>query len=280
MNKLILANGVEMPLMGIGTNWMNFKELKNIILAGLKAGFRAIDTARDYGNEAIVGAAIASALNELGMSRNEIFITTKIGNSQQRKGDIFEELEISLQNLQTDYIDLWLMHWPYPDFYISTWKKMVDLYRNTNKIKAIGVANYEVRHLEKLRELKNTIVPMVNQIEFHPLRTANQLHQYMQFHGIKMQAYAPLCRLIQPLKESKVVNDLSKKYNKSAGQIILRWHLQQGDVMPIFKSYKPNRFQENIDIFDFTLTLEELKNINALDQDYKYHLASSSCPGY
>ena len=280
MEKIILSNGVEMPSMAIGTNWMSFDELYPIVKAGLLAGFRAIDTARDYGNEPIVGAVIQAVLKELGMKRSDIFITTKIGNGQQKLGNIKEQLEISLSNLRTDYIDLWLMHWPYPGFYTETWRKMSELYQHTNKVRAIGVANYRQRHFEKLLSSPDVITPMVNQMEFHPLRTVLDLHQYMQSNNIKIQAYAPLCRLVTPLREAEILNDLSKKYNKSIGQIILRWHIQQGDVMPVFKSYKASRFKENIDIFDFVLEQEEMLKVSELNQDYKYHIESINCPGY
>lgn len=275
-----LQNGVKMPLMAIGTNWMSYKELYPIVKAGLQAGFRAIDTARDYGNEDVVGAVVKDVLLDLGMKREDIFITTKIGNSQQINGNIEEEINISLNNLQTDYVDLWLMHWPYPDYYMKTWHKMIDVYEKTNKIRAIGVANYQLRHFEKLLSSNPNVIPMVNQMEYHPLRTVNKLKEYMDTHGIVLQAYAPLCRLIAPLREAEILKTLALKYNKSLAQIILRWHIQQNNVMPIFKSYKTSRFSENIDIFDFNLTDKEIAAISDLDINYKYHLESSSCPGY
>lgn len=265
--------------MSIGTNWMNYKELRKILEAGFEAGFRAIDTARDYGNESIVGKALQHTLKALGLKREEIFITTKIGNSQQLKGNIQEQIDISLKNLRTDYVDLWLMHWPYPDFFEKTWQKMSNVYKS-KKAFAIGVANYDIRHLKKLLAGKPEIVPMVNQIEYHPLRTVKDLTAYMREQNIKIQAYAPLCRLIPPLKENRMLNLLAKKYDKSLGQIILKWHIQQGDVMPVFKSYKPERFKENINIFDFNLSAEEISEIDALNQNYKYHLESVNCPGY
>lgn len=275
-----LSNGVVMPCMAIGTNWMDYKELYPIVRAGLEAGFRAVDTARDYGNEHVVGAVLKDVLQDLGMKRNEVFITTKIGNGQQIKGDIERQLDISLKNLQTDYVDLWLMHWPYPDFFIKTWDKMEKIYGNgQGQVKAIGVANYQERHFKELLASNPRIVPMVNQMEFHPLRTAPSLLNYMHEHNIKLQAYAPLCRLMPPLKDAEVFKRLQSKYGKSIGQIILRWHIQQGS-MPVFKSYKSSRFKENIDIFDFELTYNEMQEINALDIDYKYHLESASCPGY
>ncbi len=279
IDKIILSNGVMMPCMAIGTNWMNYRELKDILIAGFSSGFRAIDTARDYGNEQVVGKALRDALRKVGLQRDDIFVTTKIGNSQQIFGNIKEELDISLKNLRTDYVDLWLMHWPYPGFYELTWQKMIDVYKS-GKVRAIGVANYDVRHFEKLLAGDPEIVPMVNQMEYHPLRTAKELTTYMRQNDIKIQAYAPLCRLVSPLKNSDLLKLLAKKYNKSLGQIILRWHVQQGDVMPVFKSYKPERFKENINIFDFELTNKEMAEIDTLNQDYKYHIESVNCPGY
>lgn len=280
MNTIKLNNGVEMPVMAIGTNWMNYYELYSVMRAGFEAGFRAIDTARDYGNEPIVGEVLKDVLHDLKISRSDIFVTTKIGNSQQIAGNIKEQIEISLQNLKTDYVDLWLMHWPYPDYFKATWEKMSEVYAKTDKVRAIGVANYRERHFKQLLNSSDVLTPMVNQMEYHPLRTVVDLKIYMQSRNIKLQAYAPLCRLVDPLKNADIFKILSEKYNKSIGQIILRWHIQQGDVMPIFKSYKPTRFIENIDIFDFELTQEEMASIFSLNIDYKYHIESCNCPGY
>ncbi len=171
------------------------------------------------------------------------------------------------------------MHWPYPGYFESTWDKMCEIYANTDKTRAIGVANYDIRHFRKLKNNTNGIMPMVNQIEFHPLRTISTLREYMKTENITLEAYCPLCRLISPIKESEVLKKLASKYNKSIGQIILRWHLQN-NAIPIFKSYNPNRFKENIEIFDFSLSEEETAQISALNQNYKYHLESASCPGY
>ncbi len=280
-SKIILSNGIHMPIMAMGTNWMTYDELVPILKAGIAAGFRAFDTARDYGNEPVVGKAIKTALNETGLKRSDVFITTKIGNGQQKLGNISEQIDISLNNLQTDYVDCWLMHWPYPNYYVKTWQEMENVYLNSTKVKSIGVANYQIRHFKHLLEDNpNRIAPMVHQMEYHPLRTTCELTSYMSTHHIKLQAYAPLCRLISPLKEATILKKLSEKYHKSLGQIILRWHVQQQYIMPIFKSYKPSRFQENIDIFDFTLSPEEMRAISDLNMDYKYHLESASCPGY
>ena len=233
-----LYNGVEMPFMGIGTNWMSYKQLLPVMEAGVKAGFRAIDTARDYGNEPVVGDALKTTLASTGLRREDIFVTTKIGNGQQTLGNIEEEINISLRNLKTDYVDLWLMHWPYPGHFEKTWEKMIKVYKS-GKVRAIGVANYAVRHFNQLMNSHPEMVPMVNQMEYHPLRTASDIRSYMKSHNIKLQAYAPLCRLVPALKESDILKGLAEKYNKSIGQIILRWHVQQHDVMPVFKTYTP-----------------------------------------
>lgn len=268
-----------MPNMAVGTNWMNYRQLKLVLNHAFNSGFRAIDTARDYGNEPIVGAVLENIYKCGQIKRDEIFITTKIGNSQQRLGNINEQVNQSLLNLKTDYIDLWLMHWPYPEYYLDTWKEMEKVYKS-GKVRAIGVANYELRHFQSLIDADINILPMVNQIEYHPLRTVQDLIHFMKSRSIALQAYAPLCRLIPPLKNSELLIDLSKKYKKTIGQIILRWHVQQEFVMPVFKTYTPSRFEENIDIFDFSLTEEEMINIFSLNQDYKYHIESINCPGY
>jgi len=280
MNNITLSNNILMPTMAIGTNWMDYRQLYSVMRAGFEAGFRAIDTARDYGNEHIVGIVLKDVLKDIGLDRSEIFVTTKIGNGQQILGNIDEQINLSLKNLQTDYVDLWLMHWPYPDYFQRTWDKMSNIYASTNKARAIGVANYRERHFKQLLCSNDVLTPMVNQIEYHPLRTFADLKSFMQSKDIKLQAYAPLCRLVEPLKNAKVFRDLCEKYNKTIGQIILRWHVQQGDVMPIFKSYKPERFLENINIFDFCLTPEDMNAIYSLDIDYKYHIESCNCPGF
>lgn len=268
-----------MPPMAVGTNWMTVDQLALLLVEAFSAGFRAIDTARDYGNEDIVGDALKIALKETGLNRSDIFVTTKIGNAQQVSGDIYSEIQRSLDNLKTDYLDLWLMHWPYPDYFIKTWSKMVDVYNITDLVRAIGVANYQTRHLKRLIEMFPTETPHVNQVEFHPLNTAVDLRRYMGEHGIALQAYCPLCRFSEGIKKSDVLDRLAKKYGKSIGQLVLRWHFQN-ESMPVFKSYNPKRFSENANIFDFQLEPEELKVISNLNADYKYHVESVNCPGY
>ncbi len=274
-----LSNGYSLPHMAIGTNWMKKKELVKILVAAIEAGFRAFDTARDYGTEDVVGDAVKESLAITGLCRENVFITTKIGNTQQVRGDIKGEVEMSLRNLKTDYIDLYLMHWPYPGYFIETWRKMIEIYSTTDMVRAIGVANYDSRHLNALAESSPELMPMVNQVEFHPLRTIQQLRHIHSTWNITLEAYAPLCRLMPPLKDNKLLKDLGDKYSKSVGQIILRWHIQHCSI-PVFKSYNPARFKENISIFDFELSEEEMFKIDSLNMDYKYHVESTNCPGY
>lgn len=278
MNKIILSNGVEMPPIVETTNWMDYPTMKKLVSVGLGIGYRAFDTARDYGNEDVVGRVMKECLAEQDLKREDIFLTTKIGNSQQALGNIEEQVEISLHNLQTDYIDLWLMHWPCPDHYVDTWRKMERIYKS-GKVRAIGMANFRIRHFERLFKEGVDVMPHCVQMELHPLRTAEDIVAYLRERNIAVQAYSPLCRMIPKIKENVVLNEIAAAHGKSVGQVILRWHIQNQTV-PVFKSLKPKRLQENFDILDFTLSDEEMKAVSSLDEDYKYHLESTSCPGY
>lgn len=278
MQNIKLHNGIEMPPIIMSTNWMDYPTMKEVVTAGLKIGFRAFDTARDYGNEHIVGRVLKECLAEQGLKREDVFITTKIGNGQQRLGNIEEQIEISLRNLQTDYVDCWLMHWPYPGYFVDTYHKMETVYK-TGKVKAIGMANYHIRHFEQLWKEGFDIAPHCVQFEHHPMRTADDIFEFCRSHNIAVQAYSPLCRMIDAIKKSSILNDIASKKGKTIGQVILRWHYQHQSV-PCFKSLKPMRLAENFNIWDFELTQEEMAAINSMDCDYKYHLESASCPGF
>lgn len=278
MHTIQLHNGVQMPAIIMSTNWMDYPTMKNVVSAGLKIGYRAFDTARDYGNEDIVGRVLNECLKEQGLKREDIFITTKIGNSQQIKGNIEEQIDISLRNLQTDYVDCWLMHWPFPGYFIDTWHKMEKVYMS-GKAKSIGMANYRLRHFNQLWKEGFDITPHCAQFEHHPLRTAIDILDFCRAKKIAVQAYSPLCRMIGPIKDSPILNDIAESKGKSIGQIILRWHYQHHSV-PCFKSIRQKRLEENFNIWDFELTELEMARINSMDEDYKYHLESASCPGF
>lgn len=278
MKPVLLSNGVQMPPLVQTTNWQNYKEMTALVTEGLRVGFRAFDTARDYGNEPVVGQVMKECLGKSGLKREDIFITTKIGNGQQRRGAIEEEIDISLKNLQTDYVDLWLMHWPYPDYFTETWRKMEQVY-NSGKVRAIGVANYHIRHFKALFDAGVEIIPHCVQFEHHPLRLAEDLLGFCRTHNIAIQGYSPICRMIPKIRESEILKAIATRTGKSIAQVILRWHYQHESV-PVFKTLKVARLKENFDIFNFELTDEEMVAINSMDEDYKYHLESASCPGF
>ena len=278
INPVKLHNGMEMPPIIMSTNWMDYPTMKQVVSAGLRIGYRAFDTARDYGNEHIVGKVLNECLKEQGLKREDIFITTKIGNGQQKLGNIDKQIDISLNNLQTEYVDCWMMHWPYPEHYIDTYHKMERVYEE-GKAHSIGMANFLVRHFEKLWKSGLDVVPHCVQFEHHPMRTADDILKFCKKNGIAVQAYSPLCRMIDPIKNSPILNEIAEKTGKSIGQVILRWHYQHSSV-PCFKSLKPKRLEENFNIWDFELSDEEMNLINSMDCNYKYHLESASCPGF
>ena len=271
-------NGIEYPPIIMSTEWMDYSLMKKNISTALKIGFRAFDTARDYGNEPIVGQVLKECLKEQKIDRSEIFITTKIGNSQQREGNIDDQIQMSLKNLQTDYIDCWLMHWPYPNYFIDTYRKMEKVYES-GKVHAIGMANYHIRHFEMLFNAGIEIVPHCIQFEHHPLRMAQDILDFAKQKKIAVQAYSPLCRMIPKIRKSPILNKISIRLNKTIGQIILRWHYQHNSI-PCFNSLKSERLKENFDIWDFELTENDMLQINSMDENYKYHLESASCPGF
>ena len=273
-----LNNGSKIPPIGIGTYQINRKTLQQILLTATAHNIRCIDTARDYYNEHLIGESIRIIEKKNGIQREELFITTKIGNSQQIHGNIPKEIDISLKRLGTDYVDLWLMHWPYPDRYIDTWQQMEKVY-HSGKALAIGVCNFRERHLHALIDSGVEIMPSVMQIEYHPLRTIRPMIDLCRKHDIQVEAYSPLCLMDKRLTENEALLAISQKYNKTIPQVILRWDIQQ-KIIPVFKTANPLRLEENINIYDFTLTPNEMDAISNLDEDYKFHPESINCPGY
>lgn len=249
---LKLNNGVEMPAIGLGT----FQATKDSILLGIEAGYRHIDIAPVYGNEAEVGEAI----KESKVSRNQLFLSVKIWNDDMRKGNIREALTRSLKNLNTDYIDLLLFHWPVKEKYIETWLKMEGLYRE-GLAKAIGVSNCTVRQLEEIRK-SGTIIPAVDQIEIHPQFIQQDVVDYCKKTGVIIQTWSPLGR--GKYTNDPILAEIGKKYGKSAAQIVLRWNLQRGCCV-IPKASTEKRLYENADIFDFELSEEDMNKINEMD---------------
>ena len=259
-NTVFLNTNREMPLLGLGVyKATGENEAENAIISAVESGYRLIDTASVYKNEENVGRGIASC----GIPRNELFITTKVWNTAQRLGDIQGAFERSLDRLKLDYVDLYLIHWPVPGFYLSTWKVLEEIQKSGRAL-SIGVSNFEIRHLEEL-EANSGIIPAVNQIECHPLCYPKELIDYCQNKGIQVQAYAPLAR--GAYLDNDVMCVLGTKYAHTPAQIGLRWATQKG-ISVIPKSVHPDRIRSNGNIFDFTIEQEDMDLIDTLNENF------------
>jgi len=260
-----LHNGVKMPWLGIGV----FKveegpELVNAVKFAIKHGYRSIDTAAIYENEEGVGQAIREGVQESGISREELFITSKVWNSDLGYEATLAAYETSLKKLGLDYLDLYLIHWPVEGKYLEAWRALETLYKE-GRVKAIGVSNFQVHHLKELLKAAE-IKPMINQVEYHPRLTQKEVQAFCLEHNIRLEAWSPLMQ--GQLLDHPVLQDIATKYNKSIAQIIIRWDRQNG-VITIPKSTKEQRILENASIFDFELTTEEMIAIDDLNQNLR-----------
>jgi methylglyoxal/glyoxal reductase len=260
-----LHNGVKMPWFGIGV----FKveegpELVNAVKTAIKHGYRSIDTAAIYGNEVGVGQGIREGMKEAGISREDLFVTSKVWNTDLGYESTIAAYETSLNKLGLEYLDLYLIHWPVEGKYKDAWKALETLYKE-GRVKAIGVSNFQIHHLEDLMK-EAEIKPMVNQVEYHPRLTQKELQSFCQKHGIQLEAWSPLMQ--GQLLDNEVLQEIANKYNKSVAQVILRWDLQNG-VVTIPKTTKEHRIVENASVFDFELTEEDIERINGLNQNHR-----------
>ena len=253
-----------MPIIGLGTFRSKSEDAYNAVLTALNAGYRHIDTAAVYGNEEFVGKAIKDS----NIKREEIFLTTKVWNSDQGYESTLKAIKESLKRLAVDYIDLILIHWfKGYDNSLSTYKALEELYKE-GKVKAIGVSNYNVHHLQHLLD-NAEITPMVNQVETHIGLQNHFLHDFCETNGIQLEAYAPLMsHHIKELLENEVLKEIAGKYHKSVPQIAIKWLIERGIVV-IPKSITPKRIIENFDVFDFNLTKEEMSQIRKLNNGHK-----------
>ncbi|MFW6289365.1 MAG: aldo/keto reductase [Mariniphaga sp.] len=254
-----LNNGVEMPWLGLGVfRAEEGGEVENAVKVALKSGYRSIDTAAVYQNE----KGVAKGIRESGVKREDIFLTSKVWNSDQGYDSTLQAFEESLNKLQTDYLDLYLIHWPKGKLSVETWKAMEELYEK-KKIRAIGVSNFLVHHLEEfLPECK--VIPAVNQVEFHPELIQPDLLKYCQNKNIQLEAWSPIMK--GRVVDIPVMQALAAKYGKTPVQIVLRWDIQKG-VITIPKSVTPERIISNADIFDFELSEEDMAKIDRLDKN-------------
>jgi methylglyoxal/glyoxal reductase len=251
-----------MPWFGLGVyKVQEGEEALHSVKAAIKAGYRSIDTAALYQNEESVGQAI----KESGVAREELFITTKVWNEDQRNDSVLEAFETSLQKLGLDYVDLYLIHWPVKEKYKQSWKVLEQLYKE-GRVRAIGVSNFQIHHLEDLLSVAE-IKPMVNQVELHPLLAQPELRDYCRKQEIQIEAWAPLGQ--GRLLEHPVLQEIAAKHNKTTAQVILRWDIQN-QIVTIPKSVKEARIIENANIFDFSLTESDIQKINALNENKRF----------
>ncbi|MFG3611252.1 aldo/keto reductase [Rummeliibacillus stabekisii] len=260
-----LHNGVKMPWFGLGV----FKveegpDLVNAVKTAIKHGYRSIDTAAIYGNEEGVGQGIREGLKEAGISREELFVTSKVWNDDLGYESTLAAYETSLKKLGLDYLDLYLIHWPVEGKYKDAWRALESLYKD-GRVKAIGMSNFQIHHLEDLMK-DAEVKPMINQVECHPRLTQKDLKSFCQEHGIQLEAWSPLMQ--GQLLDNPELKEIANKHDKSIAQIILRWDLQNG-IVTIPKSTKEHRIVENASIFDFELTAEDMEQIDRLNQDHR-----------
>jgi len=259
-----LNNGIAMPQLGLGVWQANDEEAEQAVIWALQTGYRLIDTAAAYGNEAGVGRAIASS----GIPREDIFVTTKLWNADQGYDETLHAFDTSMEKLGLDYLDLYLIHWPMPavNKYKDTWRAFEKLYAD-KRIRAIGVSNFQPDHLQGLLA-DSQVVPAVNQIELHPYLQQGETVAACIAQDIQIESWSPLGGPRGNVLDDPVVAELGTKYSKSAAQIIIRWHIQSGFVV-IPKSVHQERIQENIDVFDFELSDDDMQAIAALNRNLR-----------
>ncbi len=256
--EILLNDGRRMPQFGFGVWQIREAETAGLVKTATEAGYRSIDTAAIYGNEAGVGEGVRKS----GVAREELFITTKLWNSEQGHAKTLKAFDASLKRLALDYVDLYLIHWPVPELrlYVETWKALIEL-KKGGQAKSVGVSNFTMHHLRRIMD-EAGIVPAVNQIELHPRFQQNALREFHAAHGIATESWSPLGR--GALFGDATLAAIARKHRKTTAQIILRWHIDSGLIV-IPKSATPARIRENISIFDFLLDAADMKAIAALD---------------
>ncbi len=261
---IMLNNGQQIPQFGFGVFQIEPEDTVEAVVTALQAGYRHIDTAEGYGNEKQVGEAIAKS----GVDRSEVFITSKLSNDAHLPDDARLAFEETLEALGTDFVDLFLIHWPLPTRYdgdyVSTWKTLEEFYRD-GRARSIGVSNFQPHHLRRLHS-ESEVPPAVNQIEVHPYLTQEDVRAFCAEHQIAIEAWSPIAQG-QVLGDPEIVT-VAERTGKSPAQVVLRWHIERGDIV-FPKSVTPARIRENIDIFDFELSAQDMETISALNKDMR-----------
>jgi diketogulonate reductase-like aldo/keto reductase len=260
MEYMTLYNGVRIPLIGLGV-WQCGDQTKDVVAKALTLGYRMIDTSAQYENE----EEVSKGIKESGLSRDDVFITTKVRNRDIRSGRTKEAFMDSLHRLHTDYIDMYLIEWPAEGF-VRAWQDMAELYHE-GWVRVIGVSNFQIHHGKELAEVSD-VMPAINQIESHPYYSNQELVDYCHKNRMEISAYSPLGSGINHVLEDPALHKLAEKYGKTPAQIILRWDIQRG-IAALPKSVHEERLKENLDIFDFKLTTSDMVAINKLNRDEK-----------
>ena len=259
---ITLNNGQTIPQFGFGVFLIEPKDTVAAVSTALQAGYRHIDTAEMYGNEAEVGEAIARS----GLDRGEVFVTSKLGNDAHEPDNARQAFDETLKALGTDYVDLFLIHWPLPTRYggdfVQTWRVLEEAYRQ-GRARSIGVSNFQPRHLRRLHA-EAQVIPAVNQIEVHPYLPQDDVRAFCAEHQIAVEAWSPLGR--GSVLGEPVIQSIANRAGKTPAQVVLRWHIQRGDIV-FPKSVTPDRIRENIDIFDFELPATDVEDITLLNKD-------------
>lgn len=260
--EIALNNGVRIPQLGFGVFKVPPAETLTATRQALEAGYRHIDTADMYGNEKEVG----EALRRTGIPREEVFVTSKLNNPYHAYDDALAAFDRSLDALEFDYVDLYLMHWPLPKVgdFVDTWRAIEEMYRS-GRAKAVGVSNFQTHHLQKVLD-RTEIVPAVNQIEIHPYLTQQTVRAFNAEHGIVTEAWSPLAR--GRILDDPTVTAVAERVGRSAAQVVIRWHIQRGDVV-FPKSVTPQRMRENFEVFDFELSEQDMAAITGLNRDMR-----------
>ncbi|MEB7691997.1 aldo/keto reductase [Staphylococcus epidermidis] len=265
METVQFYNGRTMPKIGLGTYRVkDSDECRESVKHAIEQGYRSIDTAMIYGNEETVGQGIKEGLKSTGLSREDLFITSKLWLTDFGRQNVEEAYRQSVEKLGLDYLDLYLMHWPGTNeaVMIDSWRGMEDLYKQ-NQVKNIGVSNFTPEHFEALLA-QVSIKPVINQVEFHPYLTQNKLRKYLKAQNIIMESWSPLMN--SQILHDDVINEVANEVGKTPAQVVIRWNIQH-DVVVIPKSVTPHRIEENLDVWNFELSDNQMERINQLNQD-------------